>query len=154
MYFQRIIYQQLFLMKTLKSILLLSLIFGNLTIRAQAPKKNLNYSKHPYWIEMMKDPNANYFETINAYNLFWEKRKLPKEEDEVIGQSKTAEAKKTFLQRWFKSKEEREEEEIKKYALDVKKFKHWQIVTEPYVQEDGRILTADERLKLWQEQHK
>lgn len=141
-------------MQSLKPILLFILVFGNLTIKAQTPKKNLNYSKHPCWIEMMNDPTINYFETLNAYNLFWEKRKQPKEEDDVIGQSKTAEAKKNFLQRWFKSKEEREEEEIKKYAFDVKKFKHWKIVTEPYVQEDGRILSADERLKLWQEQHK
>lgn len=101
---------------------------------------------------MMNNPSINYFETVKAYTMFWEKRKMPKDEDDVIGQSKTVEAKKSFLQRWFKSKEEREEAEIKKYALDVKKFKHWQLITEPYVQEDGRILSADERLKIWQEQ--
>ena len=139
-------------MLKLKYILLFILFLATFIVNAQPAKKNVNYSRHPYWIEMMNDPNTNYFETIKAYEIFWEKRKQPKEEDEVIGQSKTIEAKKGFLQRWFKSKEEREEEEIKKYAFDVKKFKHWKLVTEPYVQEDGRILSADERLKLWQEQ--
>lgn len=139
-------------MQKFSYIILLIVAFGSLTSSAQATKKNLNYSKHPYWIEMMNDPDANYFETLKAYDVFWENRKQPKEEDEIIGQSKTAEAKKNFLQRWFKSKEEREEEEIKKYALDVKKFKHWKLKTEPFVQEDGRILSAEERLKLWQEQ--
>ncbi len=56
------------------------------------------------------------------------------------------------MQRWFKSREEKEEEEIRKYALDVKKFEHWKLVVKPYVQTDGRILNADEKLKLWQEQ--
>ena len=56
---------------------------------------------------MMNNPNTNYFETIKAYDEFWAKRKQPKEEDEIIGQSKTVEAKKSFLSRWFKSKEER-----------------------------------------------
>jgi hypothetical protein len=120
---------------------------------SQNSKTTRNYSKHPYWIEMMNDEKSNYFETIKAFDAFWEKRKLPKEEDDIIGQSKTKENKKTFLQRWFKSKEEKEEEKIKKYALDVKKFNHWKLKVMPYVQEDGTILTAEEKLKIWKEQH-
>ena len=119
---------------------------------SQNNKKPLAYTKHPYWIEMIKDPKANYFETVKAYDLFWSKRKQPKEEDEIIGQSKTSESKKTFLDRWFKSKEEREEEEIQKYALDVKKYKHWKLKVKPYVQEDGSILDADQKLNIWEEQ--
>ena len=137
----------------LKHLLLITIVMLNsIVVCSQTPKKSINYSKTPYWIEMMKDPKANYFETIKAYNLFWENRKKPKDEDDVIGQSKSVEAKRTFLNRWFKSKEEREEAEIKKYALDVKKFKHWKLKTEPYVQEDGTILDADARLKIWQDQ--
>lgn len=135
-------------------LVLVILLITSINLFSQPSKKSLNYSKHPYWIEMMNDPKANYFETVKAYNEFWAKRKAPKEEDEIIGQSKTAEGKKSFLQRWFKSKEEREEEEIRKYTLDVKKFKHWKLKVEPYVQEDGSILDADARLKLWEEQMK
>ena len=140
--------------KKTKHLLLLTILLLSINMLSQVSKKSVNYSKHPHWIEMMNDPKSNYFETIKAYQEFWEKRKQPKEEDEIIGQSKTAEGKKTFLSRWFKSKEEREEEEIKKYALDVKKFKHWKLKTEPYVQEDGTVLDADARLKIWEEQQR
>ncbi|MES2762679.1 MAG: hypothetical protein V4677_10740 [Bacteroidota bacterium] len=139
-------------MKLKHIIILAVMMLNSIMIYAQNQKRAINYSKKPYWIEMMNDPKANYFETVKAYDQFWEKRKQPKEEDEIIGQSKTAESKRSFLSRWFKSKEERDEEEIKKYALDVKKYKHWKLKTEPYVQEDGTILDADARLKLWQDQ--
>lgn len=142
------------MMKSRHLILIVMAMLNSIIMNSQTQKKSINYSKKPYWIEMMKDPKANYFETIKAYDAFWENRKKPREEDEVIGQEKTVAAKRGFLSRWFKSKEEREEAEIKKYALDVKKFKHWKLKTEPYVQEDGTILDADTRLKLWQEQQK
>lgn len=126
-------------------------IFLSHSTNAQTSKKTANYSKHPYWIEMMKDPNANYFETIKAYDTFWSTRKKPLEEDDIIGQEKEAEKKNGFLHRWFKSRAEKEEEESKKYRLDVKKFEHWKLKVKPYVQEDGRILNAEEQLKLWQQ---
>jgi len=133
-------------------LVIIFVLITSINLFSQNTKKTLNYAKHPYWIEMMNDPKANYFETTKAFEEFWAKRKQPKEEDEVIGQSKTAEGKRSFLQRWFKSKEEREEEEIRKYTLDVKKFKYWKRKVEPYVQEDGSILDTDARLKIWEEQ--
>lgn len=119
---------------------------------SQTTSKRINYSKHPYWIEMMNDPKANYFETVKAYEQFWQNKKIPLEEDDIIGQTKKEPTKNNFLSKWFKSKEEREEEEIKKYSFDIKKFKHWKLKVTPFVQEDGTILNADERLKLWQNQ--
>jgi len=130
----------------------LTLIIISPEMIAQSTSKKLNYSKHPYWIEMMNDPKANYFETLKAYEQFWQNKKLPLEEDDIIGQTKKEPAKKSFLSKWFKSKEEKEEEEIKKYSFDIKKFKHWKLKVMPFVQEDGSILDADERLKLWQNQ--
>jgi ribosomal protein L14E/L6E/L27E len=130
----------------------LTLIIISPEMIAQSTAKKLNYSKHPYWIEMMNDPKANYFETVKAYEQFWQNKKLPLEEDDVIGQTKKEPTKKSFLSKWFKSKEEREEEEIRKYSFDIKKFKHWKLKVMPFVQEDGSILDADERLKLWQNQ--
>jgi hypothetical protein len=119
---------------------------------SQTTSKRINYSKHPYWIEMMNDPKANYFETVKAYEQFWQNKKIPLEEDDIIGQTKKEPTKNNFLSKWFKSKEEREEEEIKKYSFDIKKFKHWKLKVTTFVQEDGTILDADERLKLWQNQ--
>lgn len=132
------------------SMLTLQLISSDLI--SQTTSKRINYSKHPYWIEMMNDPKANYFETVKAYEQFWQNKKIPLEEDDIIGQTKKEPTKNNFLSKWFKSKEEREEEEIKKYSFDIKKFKHWKLKVTPFVQEDGTILDADERLKLWQNQ--
>jgi hypothetical protein len=36
-------------------------------------------------------------------------------------------------------------------ALQVKRFKRWKREVLPFVQEDGRILTADEQIKVWEE---
>ncbi len=133
-------------------IILLLLIFVNVNSFAQKSNKVTDYSKKPYWIDMMKDPDVNYFEAIKAYNEFWAKREKPSEEDEIIGQDKSIENKGKLFSKLFKSKEQREKEEAKKYTLDVKKFEHWKMKVKPYVQEDGRILSADEQLKLWQQQ--
>jgi len=35
-------------------------------------------SNYPYWIEMMQDPGANFFETQKAFNLYWANRKITK----------------------------------------------------------------------------
>ena len=133
-------------------ITILTLFFQSSFLISQTANKKLNYYKHPYWIEMMNNPKSNYFETLKAYEQFWQNKKLPNEEDDIIGQTKIEPNKKSFLEKWFKSKEEREEEEIKKYSFEIKKFKHWKLKVMPYVQEDGTILDADARLKLWQEQ--
>jgi hypothetical protein len=131
---------------------MLTLLIISSDLISQTTSKRINYSKHPYWIEMMNDPKANYFETLKAFEQFWQNKKLPLEEDDIIGQTKKEPTKNNFLSKWFKSKEEREEEEIKKYSFDIKKFKHWKLKVTPFVQEDGTILDADERLKLWQNQ--
>jgi ribosomal protein L14E/L6E/L27E len=131
---------------------MLTLLIISSDLISQTTSKRINYSKHPYWIEMMNDPKANYFETVKAYEQFWQNKKIPLEEDDIIGQTKKEPTKNSFLSKWFKSKEEREEEEIKKYSFEIKKFKHWKLKVTPFVQEDGTILDADERLKLWQNQ--
>lgn len=35
-----------------------------------------DYKSYPYWIEMMEDPNANFFETQRAFNEYWEGREI------------------------------------------------------------------------------
>jgi hypothetical protein len=139
-------------MVKIKIVLTASVMLINIILFSQNQKKSINYSKKPYWIDMIKDPKVNYFEAIKAYDVFWENRKKPQEENDVIGQSKSVASKRNFLSRWFKTKEERDEEDIKKYTLDVKKFNHWKLKVEPFVQADGSILGADARLKLWQDQ--
>ena len=114
------------------------------------------YSKFPYWVEMMDDPNVNYFEAVKAYDEFLLKRKKPKEEDEIIGEkfySSEAEKKKRSLwDRIFASREDKADAETAKYKFLCKKFEHWKFVVQPYVQPDGRILSTEEQLEIWKQQ--
>ncbi|MFI5218788.1 MAG: hypothetical protein ACHQNT_04805 [Bacteroidia bacterium] len=123
---------------------------------SQNAKSSKEYSKYPFWIEMIEDPSVNYFEAVKAYDEFWANRKKPKEEDEIIGEkfySSTAEKKKKSLwDRLFVTREEKQEAEANKYKFDCKKFEHWKFVMQPYVQPDGRILSTDEQLELWKKQ--
>ena len=31
---------------------------------------------YPYWIQMMQDPDANFFQTQRAFNIYWKERKI------------------------------------------------------------------------------
>lgn len=107
------------------------------------------YKKNPVWIDLIKDNNVNYFEAIKAYELFWSNKKKPKVENDIIGQTKNTTGEKESEQL---SKKERRL--YNQFALEIKKFEAWKKSVLPFVQADGRILSADERLKLWEETKK
>ena len=141
-------------MNTIKnvSLLLFCLIALSSAISAQTTHTQKEYERKPLWIDMIKDPAVNYFEAKKAFDLFWKNKPLPTEEDEIIGEKNgTGEKRNSFLKELFKSKKERKEEESQKYAFDYKKFKQWERLAFPYIQADGKILSQDEKLKLWQE---
>ncbi|MBA3680264.1 MAG: hypothetical protein H0W73_03615 [Bacteroidetes bacterium] len=111
-----------------------------------------NYKKNPVWIDMIKDPNVNYFEAINAYETFWKNKKKPLEEDELIGQTKGEASKEEKMESRREMREKRREKEMyKKYGLECKKFEHWKLQVKPYVQADGHILSKEEQLKMWEQ---
>lgn len=110
-------------------------------------------SKHPVWIQMVDKEETNYFEATKAFDLYWKNRELPLEEEEVLDSKFQKERKadeKGFFYRLF----HRNEEEARKYAFEYKKFKHWQRSVEPYVQEDGRILSKAEQLQIFEAEKK
>lgn len=37
-------------------------------------ESNGDTANYPYWIEMMQDSNANVFETVEAFEKYWENR--------------------------------------------------------------------------------
>lgn len=113
-----------------------------------------DYEAKPIWIKMMDDPNANFYETIKAFRLYWKDRVLPEEpfenkemdtfEKEVglLGESKSEE-------------EEEREKEMRKafgnepsYAAEVRAFKGWYQGVKPWVLEDGSIVSPAEQQKI------
>jgi hypothetical protein len=124
-------------------------------------KQLREWSRNPEWVKMMDDPNANYFEVVAAYEAFWKNREMPVEEDQVLGAPRNQRVheytKRELRQREREErkmeKEEREAAVIRHhYAFDVKRYKHWKLTVDPYVQSDGRILGKEEQLLLHQNQ--
>ena len=104
------------------------------------------------WIAMMDDSTANYFEVVTAFNTFWEHHEMPVEEDQILRGSKDEKESRGFLRKLFKGNEKKEREMRHRYAFAVKKYRHWLIMVEPYVQQDGTILSKTQQLELWKSQ--
>lgn len=105
------------------------------------------YSKHPVWIEMMNDANANYYETIKAFKAYWKNRELPKEAFESGTDN--------FEKEMGLEENEKEEKEVKRrsekgvsYAAEVRAFKGWIQSNQAWVKADGYIMTSQERQDL------
>ena len=119
-----------------------------------AKKKKGAYAEFPLWIEMMEDTLTNYFEAQKAFETYWKSRPLPVEEEDIIGHTAwKAEDRKSWLQKIFTTKKERKEQESELLAFQFKKFKNWERAMQPYVQDDGSILTPTQRIAIWREHH-
>lgn len=71
--------QLIFLMK--KSFILLAIALCY--VMSSKAQNNLplianDTSNNPYWIQMMQDPQANFFQTQRAFNLYWQNRPITK----------------------------------------------------------------------------
>ncbi|MBK7959080.1 MAG: hypothetical protein IPK03_13885 [Bacteroidetes bacterium] len=99
---------------------------------------------------MMEQDGGNYFETVKAFETFWKSRTMPKmieEEHMADGPEKANKEIRKMSKRAVKNRDFNQE-----MIYQIKRYNRWKREMEPYVQEDGRILTMDERLKLWREQ--
>lgn len=105
------------------------------------------YKASPVWKDMINDPHANFFQVQKAFELFWEGKEMPLEEDDVIGEKRKL--KNNFINRTFNTRELKEEQERYALAFDCKKYRWWIIQNEPYVKDDGSIMSNEERLDLW-----
>ncbi len=119
------------------------------------------YSDNPLWIKMMDDPKTNYYEAVKAYEEYWKNHIKPAgEEEEMAEGEKSAGERKRESKRDEKkgakiilTTEElkiKNEEETMKYQ--VKRFEQWMREVKPFVQEDGRILSDQERMDIWNKQ--
>jgi hypothetical protein len=108
-----------------------------------------NKTTLPTWATMIDDPNVNYNEAVATFDSFWKGKTRPLQEEDEFGGVENEE-------------KERENEEHKKklgkndpaalYGFEYKRFKNWQREVVNYVQPDGRILSADERIELWKKE--
>jgi len=134
--------------------LLIFLILLLFTFNAKAQLHNdslADYQNKPLWIDMIDNPDANYFEAIKAYDTYFQYHKKPKmEEDsqaEAMGENEN-EADDDYIKSLSP-------EALNNYALmkyQVKRFENWINEMKNFVQENGHILTEEERAGIWQKQ--
>ena len=136
--------------KNLSALFFAILTFSSFIGFTQSANKNKPVSP-PDWVKAIDDPNANYFKTIKAYEDFWKTHEKPADEEELMNKSleQTQGHIKSLSKREIKQQREQDY-----YRYECKRFENWERENKPYVQEDGRILTADERLKLWEQTKK
>lgn len=100
------------------------------------------------WIRMMDDPNVNYFAAVKSFEDFWRGKTTPTTEHDLF----SADDKEEALERSSYSSRRAQNDPAVKYRFEYKKFVHWKEEMAPYVQPDGRILSADERIQIWKQQ--
>lgn len=123
-------------------------------ISAQEPadtSRFITYRLTPVWKDMINDSTANYFEVQKAFELFWKDKELPEEEDEVIGEKRRL--KNNFVNRIFNQKELKEQQLRDELAFDYKRYQWWLIKMQPYVLDDGSILSPQQRVELWKKHY-
>jgi len=157
-------YIQLYMkvMRLLMKYLMIILILAAFSFRsnAQDQSKQDNVSE-PAWVKMMEDKNVNYYEAIKVYEAYWKNHKKPLgEEDELAGgkedlkemQREAKKEQKKDLKRKFTEEDLKKANEEQRLRYQVKRFEHWMREVKPFVQEDGRVLSDEERIAIWKKQ--
>lgn len=103
-----------------------------------------DYAKAPYWIAMVNDTTTNYFEAEKAFKVYFAHHHKPEGENEDIGEHAKREKRPS-------KKELRKIEKDNRMRMDIKRYQHWHAMMQPYVQEDGSILTPTQRLQIHQQ---
>ena len=156
----------------LSSLMVICLLATTYRTHAQAAKSS-DYELNPTWVEMMADPNANYYVAVKAYEDFWKGKKKPNDEAEEMEMQAernqldkmTDKEKKEFEKEEREHKREQERESKKKLTekdmkqmewkremtYQCKRFEDWMRTVKPFVQNDGRILTEQERMKIYEQ---
>ena len=146
----------------LRAIIFLSCVnFFVVSALSQTHYSKREMKKNPVWIGMIKDERSNYFEALKAFELYFTTHKFPVMEEEEMGKNEKLKERIVKSEAKFKKKKHRvaedrnaaqkEKHEETKLAFEVKRFNHWEMQTRPYVKEDGSIMTAEERMKVWKE---
>jgi hypothetical protein len=138
--------------RALLSTILFVCIFHSANAQEKKTDSRSDDKINPNWITMMQDPQVNYYEAVKAFEAYWDGKIEPEEEEELITEGKitSAEAESLRVVRASWTQVQRNEYEYIKYQF--KRFKDWKRTVFPFVQSDGRILSEQERLEIFQKQ--
>ncbi|OYU95417.1 MAG: hypothetical protein CFE21_09740 [Bacteroidetes bacterium B1(2017)] len=95
---------------------------------------------------MMNNPQANYYEAVAAFDLYWQNREKPAEESgegkDIYGKEKSEEEK------------ERDTKKSIQYVYEYKQFLNWKEKNKNLVKPDGTIMTPEEILEQSENERK
>jgi hypothetical protein len=117
-------------------------------------KRIPDYKTEPVWITMMEDPNVDYNEAVKAFNIYWSDKIEPEEEDELITEGKFTKFELDSAREVRSTWTQIQLNDYMEMKYQFKRFKNWKRVNWPYVQSDGRILSEQERIEIYQQQQK
>jgi len=145
----------------IKKVLLgcLLFLFGANGLWAQTDTVVEKANNLPVWVQMMNDENTNYYEAVKAFEDYFKIHAMPGEEveEELMGASDKA---KENYEREMKeenkeittAQQRKELVEREQLSYQVKRFRNWMQEMKAFVQEDGHILSSEERVRIWQQQ--
>ena len=127
----------------IKKYLFISLVLISASVNAQQQKlSEKDYAKNPYWITLSQIEGVNFIETVKAFEIYWQNHQMPEEDgDRYIGKGDEKKKKVSI-------KEMKEITKATDMRFKIKKFEHWKIINEPFVKENGHIMTTEEKLKF------
>ena len=151
-------------------LIVLSVLAFNLKTNAQAAKSS-EQPNLPAWVQMMSDPNVNYYVAVKTYEDYWKGKPKPNNEEEEMeamarrnGSATMTDKEKREMEREEREhKREMERESKRKLTTEdlkqlewkqemtyqCKRFEDWMRTVKPFVQTDGRILTEEERMQIY-----
>ncbi len=136
----------------LTAVMFVCLFFTGKAQDKKTAAKITDYKNQPVWISMMDDPNVNYYEAIKAFEMYWQGKIEPEEESELINEGHITTAQADSLRRARAEWTQAQRNEYEQIKYQFKRFKDWKRTVSPFVQNDGRILSEQERLEIWQKQ--
>lgn len=140
--------------------LFIIIFISTFSARAQISTPTPASMETPVWVTMMEDPNTNYFAALKAYNEYWKTHVRPPGEEEEMERNQNGRRQLTKEEEREREREERRKKKLSGAELErteylkyqTKRFENWTREVKPWVQEDGRILTDEERTQIWQKQ--
>lgn len=146
-----------------RHVLLIALVCSTVQIAFGQPSTTPQGMETPDWVVLMDDPSANYFTALESYNAYWKSHLKPGDEEEEMGNPVSSKGKSARELRREEREREREESHKKKLSgseleqteylkYQCKRFENWALEVKPWVQEDGHILSYEERTAIWKKQ--
>lgn len=136
--------------------LAISLFCVLFTVTAQTTYNEADFKSKPEWIIMMDDSTVNYNQAVKAFDIYWKDRIKPGDDAEKMNEKANETPREEREQKRYEKKLRKmsaaERNEYDRINYQYKRFMNWMREMKPFVQQDGSILTPQQRMNIWKKQ--